>query len=148
MINNFLVFIFGLTFLYCFDDQIKVVERMSAILIEPGYYLSENDSSFEFKNHRYLVKTKEFFDQNGLITRVAIRKSEGYLEFSKVEFSKLKDFLYDHGFSKSLKANIIDEHSIKLNTKSFDVQYIDRQEKKIFYTLGSKKNVLYCLIYK
>jgi len=70
MINNLLAFIFSLLFSSCVDDKIKTTERISAVLIEPGYYVSENDSTFEFMNHRYLINTIESFDDQGMICKV------------------------------------------------------------------------------
>lgn len=97
-------------------------------------------------NHRYLIKTREFFDDDEKISHVAILKSEGYLESSAVEFSKFfkKNFSDQHDFSDHLKANIIDKH--RLNVNSFIIKKIDR--KKIFYISGSQVRTLYYLEYK
>lgn len=148
MIKILLVFIYSLTLFSCFEKQIKVIERTSAMLVEPGYYIGENDSTFEFMNHRYLIKTREFFDDDEMINRVAILKSEGYLEFSKAEFGKLKNFLDDHEFNKTLKTYIIDDDHISVNTKSFIIKEIDRKRKMIFYSSSSGNDPLYYLVYK
>jgi len=154
MINNFLVFVFNLMLFSCLNEQsssnkqVHVVERVSAMLIEPGYYIGENDSIFNFMNHKYLIKTREFFDNDEIISHVAILKSEGYLEFSKAEFSKLKNFLDGHGFSEAIEANIVDKRHLDVNKKRFLIRGVDRNRRRIYYTSSINKDTLYCLVYR
>jgi hypothetical protein len=129
-------------------DKIKIASRSSAMMIEPGYSLGESDSTFVYNGHKYLVKNSEYFDDNGEITHVAIWKSEGYLVFSKRQFSKLKDFLAEHNFSKTIDANIIDNHQILLNSQKIKVEIIDKKRKEIFYRLNNKDEIIYRLIYE
>ncbi|MBB6273340.1 hypothetical protein HDF26_003800 [Pedobacter cryoconitis] len=148
MIKGFLMFVCSLIFFLFFNERVKVVQRASAVLVGPGYYVAETDSTFEFKKHKYLIKTREFFDQNGEITDVAILKSEGYLEFSKAEFNKLKNFLKIHSFSKTIAADIIDHHYVEINAKRFLIEGVDKKRKIIFYSSQDQKEMLYYLIYK
>jgi hypothetical protein len=148
MIKTYLLILWGFAILSCSKEQIKIVERSSAMLIEPGYYVSESDSTFVFRGHKYLIKTKAFFDDREEIDHVLLWKSEGYLAFSKKEFSKLRGFLEEHDFSKTIEADIIDDYHISLNSKIIKVDTIDKAHKEIYYKVSSKKEILYRLLYK
>lgn len=148
MIKGVFVFVYGLIVFFCPEKQIRVVERASAMLIEPGYYIAESDTTFEFMNRRYVIKTREFFNVDEIINRVAILKPLGYLEFSEGEIISSKKFLDNFGFSRTIKAHIIDDDHISVNKKPFVVKRIDRKRKRIFYSPSRKNDTLYYLVYK
>jgi hypothetical protein len=148
IIRGFLILIYSLASFIYSKAQVKVVERGEAMQIVPGYSILESYSLFEFRKHKYLIVTKEFFDDHEEIRRVSILKSEGYVEFSKDEFGKLNHFLEIHGFSKNIKATLVDDHHLIINKEKFLVERIDKKQKRIFYTSAGKKGAVYYLVYK
>jgi hypothetical protein len=148
MIRAFILVLFSTAIFSCAETKIKIIERGSAMLVEPGYYLSESDSTFMLKGHKYLIKTREYFDDNGEITHVSIWKSEGYLDFYKKEFTKLKNFLTEHNFSNITDASIIDDKHIIINSKTIEIITIDKGQNQIYYKVKGENNIIYRLLYK
>lgn len=145
------IFLFSLSILlYNFPSEKKIVvtDRIKAIRIYEGYSISENDNTFLFDNKKYLIQTEEIFDENGNIISTKLLKDIGYLDFSKVEMEKLKNFYEKHNFSRNIEAFVIENKYLRINGKKFLISSIDEERKKVFYCSTVKKDILYYLSYK
>lgn len=129
------------------EGNLQVSERAKAIQVDPGYYVSEESITFNFKKRRYLVQSQELFDKNGLLVEVKILKSEGYLSFLRPEINKLKNFVTRHNFSDKIKSSMVDEKHLEINSKVFLIAGIDKGNKRIFYAMDKNESVIYYLGY-
>jgi hypothetical protein len=135
------------------DKKIQVIERTEAILVNKGYVVLSSDSVFEFNNKKYLIKAREFFNENKEISHAVIWSEMGYEDWPKENMLKTKHFLDDYGFSRSIEASFVDNKHIKINSTIGLIKGIDKRRRIIYYSLRSDKNVhsiiyLHRLIYK
>jgi hypothetical protein len=98
------------------------------------------DSIFEFNSKKYIIKTREFFDENVEISHAALWSKMGYEDWTKKSMSKITDFLNDYDFSRFIIASLIDNKHIKINSDTGWIQGIDKTRKIIYYNINSDKN--------
>ncbi|HEX8019723.1 hypothetical protein [Mucilaginibacter sp.] len=115
------------------QQKIKVNERVSAIEIEKHFPLPSADRIIHYKKHNYSIKTSENFDEDGSLSAVSFLKSEGWLEFKRDEFSKLKDFLEAHDLKPKLECQIIGKKSMKINSDTIVYDSLNARRHIIYY---------------
>jgi hypothetical protein len=148
MITAFLILTLGLfTDLSSHSKSLVVIDRTMNVKIDPGFALKDDDTTLVFKHVKYLMQTKEVFDQNGEISSAIIEGDVGYSIYSRKEIYKFKDFLDEYQLYRFVKVCIIDNYHIKLNNEIVTTKEIISKKKEIFYTLKDK-DVLYKITYK
>ncbi len=154
MRNMILLFVISFMANYNLSNKkIQVVERTEAMLINKGYVVLNSDSVFEFQNKKYLIKTREFFDENGELNHAMLWSEMGYEDWPKKNMAKIKHFLDDYGFSHFINAWLIDNQHIKINSNTGLIRGIDEKRRIIYYNIDRDKNpnkivYLHRIIYK
>ncbi|QTE39663.1 hypothetical protein J3L18_11595 [Mucilaginibacter gossypii] len=115
------------------QQKIRVNERLSAIEIEKHFPLPSADRIIHYKKHHYLIKTSEIFDEDGSLNAVSFLKSEGWLEFKRDEFSKLKNFLEENDLKPKLACQVIGKKSIKINNDTIVYDSLNDRRHIIYY---------------
>lgn len=135
------------------NKKVRVVERANAMQLYRGFAVVSTDSIFEFSGKTYVIKTREFFDENGEISDAKLWSEMGYENWPKKNMLEIKHFLDDYDFSHFINLSLIDNQHIKINSDTGLIQGIDKSRKMIYYSLNSDKNpnkliYLHRIIYK
>lgn len=125
-------------------SKIVVIERQRAMNITAGYTVSDGDSVFYFNKKKYVMLSREFFEEDGNIKKALLRRDLGYLELSRQDIISDKN----SDFSRSIEAMIIDNNQVKVNSEVFLIARIDKKHKKLYYTLKRQPQYLNCLVYR
>jgi hypothetical protein len=106
-----------------------------------------------FKLRKYLIKTREFFDENVELNHAMLRSEMGYEDWPKKNMTKIRHFLDDDDFSRFINAWLIDNKHLKINSNIGLIKGIGERRKTIYYTIDVDKNpnkivYLHRIIYK
>jgi hypothetical protein len=121
------------------SEKIHVIERtvgISTQYISPADY----DSTFVFANQEYLIRSKEFFDQDGRISHVLEWGGVGYTNWTSQMINETNDLFGDDGYSKTIAAYKLNNHQILVNSDTGEIKRVDSVRRLIYYTLKSKKS--------
>jgi hypothetical protein len=129
------------------SKKINVVDRAMGVRVHPGYYLRYDDTTFLFEGNKYLIHSKELFDENGEITCAIIDGDIAYIIWPRSEIYKLKDFFVAYDLDRFIKAEILDDKHIKVNSDVGRIKKIDKRLKQIFYVFKST-DTIYRITYK
>jgi len=132
---------------YYLSTKIEVVSKATSILVEPGYALKADDSTFNYKGKKYLIVTNEIFDENGKIIGASVAGDMGYSTYMLQDFNKHKNLINDYSFTNVIDVQLIKKDSILINGCKIMAIGIDSINKSIFYNLKSR-DTLYRITYK
>jgi hypothetical protein len=122
------------------SEKIHVVERTIGV---PTQYFSpaDYDSTFVFADQEYLIRSKEFFNEDGRITHVLEWGGVGYTDWTSQMIAETKDFFDDDGYSKTIAAYKLDNHRILVNSDTGEIKGVDSVRRLIYYTVKPKKEL-------
>ncbi|MES2062231.1 MAG: hypothetical protein V4456_09950 [Bacteroidota bacterium] len=116
--------------------------------IYPGFTLKSEDSILTFKGIRYLILRKEYYDEKDEILRAIINHDIDYMDWSRAEMLKDKNFFEDNELDRFINAIILNNHQLKINTIKAHIEFTNTKEKKIWYSIPGKKDFLYQIAYR
>ncbi|WPV01479.1 hypothetical protein SNE26_06805 [Mucilaginibacter sp. cycad4] len=114
-------------------QRIRVRERLTTRKIESHFPVPGTGEIIKYRGNVYVVKTIERFDADGMLNSVEFWKSEGFLEFKRREFSKLKDFLEEHDLQAKVEFRLINQKLMKINSDTVSYELKDTNRYKIYY---------------
>lgn len=135
------------------NKKVRVVERTNAMQLYRGFAVVSTDSIFEFNGKKYVIKTREFFDEKGEISDVKLWSEMGYENWPKKNMLEIKHFLDDYDLSRFINVSLIDNQHIKINSNTGLIRGIDEKRRIIYYNIDRDKNpnkivYLHRIIYK
>ncbi|MFA6247237.1 MAG: hypothetical protein WC615_09865 [Mucilaginibacter sp.] len=145
-----IVFFFLLSPVYLLqtDKQLNVATRTMARRIYPGFALKSEDSILVYKGNRYLIWTKEYFNENGEIKRAIVNHDIDYMDWSREEMLKDKFFFKNYELDPFINVIILNNNQLKINTAQAHIDFIHNPKKKIWYSIPGKKDILYQIVYR
>nr|WP_067058032.1 hypothetical protein [Mucilaginibacter sp. L294] len=130
------------------DKQLNVATRTMARRIYPGFTLKSEDSILVYKGNRYLIWTKEYFDEKGEIKRAIINQDIDYMDWSRKEMLKYKNFFEENGLAQFMQTTLLNYTRLKINNKTVRIKSIDRSKKEIFYSVKGENDNVYQIVYR
>jgi hypothetical protein len=127
--------------------KVEVIKKATAIKVEPGYALKDDDSTFKFQEAKYLIVTNETFDEKGNIVSASMAGDVGYSTYTEQDFSKYKNLIADYSLTKAIDVKLINNQSILINGRKIITLGIDRKNKEIYYKHKSK-DTLFRITYR
>ncbi|WP_121810216.1 hypothetical protein [Mucilaginibacter kameinonensis] len=140
------ILLITLAFLFLgIHQRIKVRERLTARRIEKHFPVPSTGEIIRYRNNTYVVKTIEGFDEDGTLNDVQFWKSEGFLEFKRDEFLKLKNFLEENDLQAKVEFSLIDKKLMKVNsdTVAYELKHTNRH--RIYYFKKGNDKELFIL---
>ncbi|HVS92088.1 MAG TPA: hypothetical protein VHE59_08665 [Mucilaginibacter sp.] len=143
-----LIFVLGVgVFLSTDQKRLIVVDREIYYKYDDLTVISNDPVIIVFNGTKYLMYSKELFDQNGEINQALIIGDVGYTTYSKHLILEIKDFFKVNNCSHFITAIMINNRFIKVNSTTVPIKKLDRIRHQIFYG-GKDKDVLYSITYK
>lgn len=127
--------------------KVEAVSKATAIKVEPGYALKDDDSTFTYHGNKYYIISNEAFNNNGDIVRASVAGDVGYSIYTQRDFEKYKSLINDHSFTKHIKVQLINDKSAMINGRKIALIGFDKGNKEIYYNLKSR-DTLYRICYK
>jgi hypothetical protein len=115
------------------QQRITVNEQITTIEIKKNFPITSRDSVIKYKKSDYSVRAIENFDKDGSVNCVRFSKSEGWLEFKRDEFSRIKDFLKSNDLKPKLECQIIGKKLIKINADTITYDSLNTDRRIIYY---------------
>ena len=128
-----------------FHQRIKVRERLTASRIEKHFPVPSTGEIIRYRNNAYVVKTIEGFGEDGTLNDVQFWESEGFLEFKKDEFLKLKNFLEENDLQAKVEFNLIGKKLMKINSDTVTYELKDTNHHRIYYFKKGNEKELFIL---
>jgi len=134
------------------SEKLHIIER--TIGVSTQYFApADYDSTFVFADQKYLIRSKEFFNEDGRVTHVLEWGGVGYTDWTSQMIDETNDFFSGDGYSKTITAYRLNNLQILVNSDTGEIKGVDGVRRLIYYTLkpGEKHNRimhLYRLSYK
>jgi hypothetical protein len=148
MINTILICIAGIfASLTNMQKQLIIIDREMYVKYDERTVISNAPVIIVFNGAKYFMQSKEVFDQNGEISQAMIIGDVGYTTYSRREIFELKGFLKENSFSHFIKAVMVNNKFINVNSTLIPIKKINKGRNEIFYG-GKDKGVIYRIVYK
>lgn len=128
-------------------SKVEVIKKATAIKVEPGYALKDDDSTFTYHGDKYYIISNEAFNEKGDIVRASVAGDVGYSIYTQRDFTKYKRLIDDHSFTKHIDIQLINDKSAMVNNRKIAPIEVDKLNKQIYYNLKSR-DTLYRICYK
>ncbi|MGF7077362.1 hypothetical protein [Mucilaginibacter sp. 3215] len=130
--KNHLIFLLTII-LFGEPHKIQVKERTTAIVVEKIFPQPPLNESIRYKKNNYHIKSIENFDKDGSLNSVSFLKSEGWLEYKREEFSRIRDFFEAFDLKPKLECQIIGKNLMKINADTIAYDSLNSQRRIIYY---------------
>jgi hypothetical protein len=116
-------------------ERLNVTEIVDGMEVTRGYVVLATDSVFHVDQRKFIVKSREYFNDKGEVTHAVIRSTLGYSDWPKKAFAPIAHFLEDNQMQSTVKTYLMDSQRLVINADTALVRQIDIKVKVIYYNL-------------
>lgn len=127
--------------------KVEVVSKATAIKVDPGYALKDDDSTFTYHGNKYYIISNEAFNNKGDIVSASVAGDVGYSIYTQRDFEKYKSLINDYSFTKHIEVQLINDKIAMVNDCKIAPIGVDKVNREIYYNLKST-DTLYRICYK
>lgn len=116
--------------------RLNVTEIVDGMEVTRGYVVLATDSVFHVDQRKFIIKSREYFNDKGEVTHAVIWSELGYSDWPKKAFAPITHFLEDNQMQPTISSYLINSQRLVINADTTLVRKMDSKEKVIYYNLN------------